>query len=143
MNDTKTSDRGAGRGLAWTAIAVVLGGCLVAAVGYAPTGARGGPDAVRAMVVGVGVSIVACLLGLVPVVLKRRGDHVAMSRAMMTGMTLRLMATILMVVALTLSGGIAVRPLLLWVAISYVLLLAVDVIGVATHLRRRTRNTNT
>ncbi len=106
------------------AVGIVAG---LMAVGYLPTVRLGGQEAVPAMLTGCAVGLAASFLGALPVWKARQRDPRETLPAVIGSITLRFAAAIALATAAVLSGGFATRPLLLWVAISYVGLLATDV----------------
>ncbi len=107
------------RFLAWTvALAVVI-----ALLGYLPTKRWGGEGAVRAMLAGCGVGVVASALGGVPVLLF---SEVGGATGALAAMAVRFAAALGLGLAAALSGSFERGPLLLWMAISYMVLLTVD-----------------
>ncbi|HXO20719.1 MAG TPA: hypothetical protein VOA87_12450 [Thermoanaerobaculia bacterium] len=114
------------RFLAWTAVLVTA----IALLGWLPTRAWGGKGAVLAMAVGCGVGVLAAAAGGLPVALAAAGRGREKDRerfgAALQAMILRLVVALAAGVAATLSGKFARGPFLVWVAISYVALLAVD-----------------
>lgn len=112
------------RFLAWVAGAAVL----IALVGALPTRRLGGEEAIPAMIAGCAIGALASAAGGIPIALRRgAGDPAARLAAMLTSMLLRLAVVIALGAVAVLSGGLERRPLLLWIAISYVVLLVVDV----------------
>jgi uncharacterized membrane protein len=114
------------RFLAWVAGMVVL----IIAVGALPTRRLGGDGAIPAMIAGCVIGALASAAGGIPVALARKSkatDPAGRLNAMLLSMGLRLAVVIALGAAAVLSGGLERRPLLLWIAISYVALLAVDV----------------
>lgn len=109
------------RFLAW-AVAVTA---LLVLLGWVPTRRLGGEGAVPAMLAGCAVVILASALGGVPVALVRGGPAARM-QAVLLSMAVRLGAVVILAVAAVLSGWFPRKPLLLWVAISYVAMLVVD-----------------
>jgi hypothetical protein len=109
------------RFLAW----VVAVTAALALVGWVPTRRLGGEDAVPAMLAGCAVGILASALGGVPIALVRGGPAERM-QALLLSMAIRLGAVVILAVAAVLSGWFLRAPLLLWVAISYVVQLVVD-----------------
>ena len=99
---------------------------LVGLVGYWPTARLGGSGAVSAMFAGCGVSLVGSLLGAIPFTWARRDSARDVSQAILLSTALRFLAVILLAVSLALSGWFQRVPLLVWVAISYLVLLMVD-----------------
>lgn len=114
---------------------LILAGAVVvfvAGVGYVPTKRLAGSDGTLAMAVGCVISLVASAMGAVPVVLARRHvgtDSQAAGRrvtAVMMSMAVRFLVVLILGVAAALSGLLVTAPLLIWLAISYVALLAAD-----------------
>ena len=112
------------RFLAWVAGAAVL----IALVGALPTRRLGGEEAIPAMLAGCAIGALASAAGGIPVALRRgAADPAARLAAMLTSMMLRLAVVIALGAVAVLSDGLERTPLLLWIAISYVALLGVDV----------------
>lgn len=109
------------------ALAVLLTAVMVA-VGYVPTRRLGGPGAVSAMLAGCGISLVASVVGSVPIVLASRGPGQRMPPAVMLSTALRFLVVLILALSAALSGWFERAPLLVWVGISYVLLLVADTI---------------
>ncbi len=109
------------RFLAW----VVAVTAALALVGWVPTRRLGGEEAIPAMLAGCAVGILASALGGVPIALVR-GGQTARTQALLLSMAIRLGAVVILAVAAVLSGWFLRAPLLLWVAISYVVQLVVD-----------------
>jgi hypothetical protein len=107
------------RFLAWT-VAVAAG---VALLGYLPTLRWGGPGAVRAMLAGCGVGVAASGLGGIPVLLFAGTGG---ATGALAAMAARFASALLLGLAAVLSGWFERGPLLIWVAISYAVLLIVD-----------------
>ncbi len=114
---------------------LILAGAVVvfvAGVGYVPTKRLAGSDGTLAMAVGCGISLIASAMGAVPVVLARRQmgtDSQAAGRrvtAVMMSMAVRFLVVLMLGVAAALSGLFVTAPLLVWLAISYLALLAAD-----------------
>ncbi len=114
---------------------LILAGAIVvfvAGVGYVPTKRLAGSDGTLAMAVGCVISLVASAMGAVPVVLARRHvgtDSQAAGRrvtAVMMSMAVRFLVVLILGVAAALSGLLVTAPLLIWLAISYLALLAAD-----------------
>jgi hypothetical protein len=105
------------RFLAWT-VALAVG---LALLGYLPTQRWGGESAVRAMLAGCGVGVVASAVGGVPVLLGLPG-----ATGILAAMALRFAVALGLSLAAALSGQFERGPLLVWVAISYMVLLTVD-----------------
>ena len=104
---------------------------LIALVGALPTRRLGGDEAIPAMLAGCAIGALASAAGGIPIARgARRGsaiDPAGSLAATMTSMALRLAVVIVLGTAAVLSGELARKPLLLWIAISYMALLAVDV----------------
>lgn len=108
------------RFLAWT-VAVAA---LIALLGYLPTKRWGGEGAVRAMLAGCGVAVVASGLGGLPVLLF--AGTAGGTTGALAGMALRFGAALVLTLAAALSGEFERGPLLVWVGLSYMVLLIVD-----------------
>jgi hypothetical protein len=101
------------RFVAWALAAVVL----VAALGFVPTRRLGGPGALASMMAGCAVGWAASALGGIPV---------ALGRGRAASMGLRFGVVLALGAAAAFSGWFSLKPLLIWIAISYLALLAVD-----------------
>lgn len=97
----------------------------VAAIGWWIASGRGGPAAGAAAVTGCGIALAASLVGGL-VVARRPADPrtAAVGALGATGLRLGVVAVLGTLVAL--SGRVPVKPLLLWTALGYLALLAVD-----------------
>jgi hypothetical protein len=113
------------RFLAW-AVAVAA---AVALLGWLPTRRLGGDGAVRAMLAGCVVSVVASAVGAVPIALSRGAVSAIPAvrmKALLMAMGLRFGAVAVLALAAVLSGLFDRAPLLIWVAVSYAAQLVVD-----------------
>jgi hypothetical protein len=110
------------RFLAWT-VALAVG---IALLGYLPTKRWGGEGAVRAMLAGCGVGTVASALGGVPVLLFSGVGGASGASGVLAAMAVRFAAALGLGLAAALTGSFERGPLLLWLAISYMVLLTVD-----------------
>ena len=99
---------------------------LLMVLGLAATRRLGGAEAVTAMFWGCGLSLLASAVGGLPQVLG--GRSLQKSGALDLGsLALRMGITLLGLLAILLSTDISRRAFLLWVAISYLVLLIADV----------------
>ncbi len=96
------------------------------AVGYLPTLNLGGESAIPAMLAGCGLSLVASLVGTVPLVTPRDPGPERLIPMFLGALALRLTAAIVLAAAAALSGLFAVAPLLVWMLISHLGLLVAD-----------------
>jgi hypothetical protein len=113
------------RFLAWAVGAAVL----IALVGALPTRRLGGDEAIPAMIAGCAIGILASAAGGIPIARGRRTaetDPAEKLKVMMLSMALRLVVVVALGAAASLSGEFERVPLLLWIALGYVTLLAVD-----------------
>ncbi|MEA2560951.1 MAG: hypothetical protein QOH06_2455 [Acidobacteriota bacterium] len=111
------------RFLAWVAGAAVL----IALVGALPTRRLGGEEAIPAMIAGCVIGALASAAGGIPVALGRKAtDPGGRLKATMLAMSLRVAVVAALGTAAALSGEFERVPLLLWIALGYVTLLAVD-----------------
>lgn len=108
-------------------VCVSLVVAVLAALGYVPTRRLGGEGAVAAMWAGCAVGAVASLMGLLPFVFGRGVSSPAgRFQAMLLAMAVRFGVVLVLGLVAALSGWFERGPLLLWIAISYVALLAVE-----------------
>lgn len=98
------------------------------AIGYVPTLRLGGSTATTAMLAALGISLAASLMSAAPIAfaLACAKDKVAL--AALLGMTTRFLVVLAMVAVLALTNQVAAKPLVVWVVISYLVLLVVDTI---------------
>ena len=124
MSDARTPAAEYVRFLAWGLAATALAALL----GYVPTRRLGGEEALGAMIAGCAIGWLASALGGIPVVLGRGkvANPTARLQAMMASMGLRFGVVLALGAAAAFSGWFGLKPLLLWIAISYMALLAVD-----------------
>jgi hypothetical protein len=122
MTEARSPAAGYLRFLVWATVVTAA----VALLGYLPTQRLGGEGAIPAMLAGCAVGLLAALAGGVPVALGRRAGPAAAHQTMMLAMAVRFVAALALGLAVALSGQFAVRPLLVWIAIAYVVLLVVD-----------------
>ncbi|HUU97123.1 MAG TPA: hypothetical protein VM487_15400 [Phycisphaerae bacterium] len=121
----------AGLSVAMLAVALV--------VGYWPTRAVAGPDGVTAMLLGGAIALLSALAGLIPPILSLQSRPRDFHNAMLMGMAVRFALTIALTVAAVFSGLLARRPLIVWIVIGYLVLLAVDTAGVVWLAKRSGR----
>jgi hypothetical protein len=122
--------------LALLCLLVVL---VISAIGYAPTRALAGDTGVWSLLVGMGIALAAGLAGLLPpVVALRRPPHQRMV-GVLTGMAIRFMLTLTLLILALLFGQVSKIALVTWTAIGYLAMLAVDTAGVTWMLKRAKR----
>ncbi len=114
-------------GYLWFLVCVVAVVGLLAGLGTVPTRRLGGEGAVAAMWAGCAIAALASLAGLVPFAFGRVASSPAgRFQAMLLAMAVRFGMVLVLGLAASLSGWFERGPLLLWIAISYVALLAVE-----------------
>ncbi len=116
--------------------AALLSAGILAGVGYFPTVRVAGREAVWAMIVGCAVSWLASCLGAVPVALAMSARSRQTGQAILASTALRFLVVLLLVVPLALSGWFERTVLVLWVSISYLVLLVVDTAFAIRCMRR-------
>jgi hypothetical protein len=99
---------------------------LLVAVGYVPTRHVGGPGAVPAMIAGCGIGLIAALLAAVPIALGAGAPPMSRVSWALGAMLVRLLGAMALGGLVTLAGWFERAPLLIWLAISYLALLAVE-----------------
>jgi hypothetical protein len=97
----------------------------LAAVGYLPTARLAGATGTGAMVAGIAASLLATAVGGLPLLLPRASARDSATVPLLA-MALRFLVVIVLAVALALSGLVPVAPTLLWLALSYLVLLAAE-----------------
>jgi hypothetical protein len=111
------------RFLAW-AVAV---GAAAALLGYVPTRRLGGEGALPAMVAGCAIGVIASALGALPILISRKSGSAPSPVPGLLSMAIRLAVLVVLGLSMGLSGWFEVRPLVVWIAIGYGALLALDV----------------
>lgn len=98
-------------------------------LGYWPTQRLGGTTAVAGMMAACSTSVLATLVGAIPMALRsRRVGEVrgSLINAALGAMALRLVILVLAGVLLVASGWFAPAPFLIWLAVSYAALLGAE-----------------
>ncbi|MGB2986147.1 MAG: hypothetical protein WBE26_09720 [Phycisphaerae bacterium] len=98
----------------------------VVLLGYLPTVRLGGTEALPGMLMGCGISLLASMIGAIPVVAAWRGPATKMPLAILMSTAVRFLVVLLLALSVALSGWFDRTPLLIWVALSYLLLLVAD-----------------
>lgn len=112
-------------------LASISGACglVLAAVGYLPTVRLGGETGATGMIYGICVSLVAGLVGAIPVARALSHSDTNVPIAVLLGTALRFLVVLMMVAALVFSGFVDRVAFVTWVGISYLLLLLVDTLA--------------
>ena len=108
------------------------------ALGYLPTARLAGDEGVRAMAAGCGVSLVGSVVGTVPFLLSRSRTAIEAMPVVIGSIALRMAAVIALASLTALTGLFAVKPLLVWVAISHAGLLVADTVYARAEVRGKT-----
>jgi len=95
-------------------------------MGLLPSRRLGGTAGFEAMLAGCGVSLLASLIGALPVVRSEPGHSAQNIPTFMGAMLLRLAAVVFLTFVAAMQGIFALKPLILWVGISYVAFLPAD-----------------
>jgi len=114
---------------------------LVAAIavllaGYWPTRTLGGSDGVAGMTYGLGAALLAAFCGLIPIVHSLGRDAQARVAALYVAVAVRFVVAIATALVLVVGGAPGRVWLLLWTGIGYLVLLAVDTVGIVRQLNR-------
>lgn len=96
-------------------------------IGYLPT-RRFGDEAVTAMLIAGPLALIASLVGTVPFVLSRGRKAIDKVPAALGAIALRLAVVLILAVAALMSGLVAKKAFLIWVALSHFGLLIADTI---------------
>jgi hypothetical protein len=105
------------------AVLAVVGSWLL---GWLPTKQLTGEGGEFAMFAGGSISLMASLLGAVPIALVRDRKSVESTLAVLKSIALRLALVLTSALIVALIGPFAPTPLLLWVVICHLVLLVVD-----------------
>jgi|GEM_PF-639152 len=97
---------------------------FLVAVGLVPTRRFAGSEGYAAMFAGIAISWVACAVAVLPLVGMDRAPTPHIRLTLSTG--LRFFFVVTLTGSLLLSGWFAMAPLLIWVGISYFVLLMID-----------------
>jgi len=118
--------------LAW-ALAGLTAACLV---GVWPTYRLAGWPAVTAMGVGAAVSLVGCVVGsaVIGMMLARRPELAGHS--VMAGASVRFAVVVALAGVVAWTRCVPAAPMLVWVAVSYVVMLATETVGLVRVIRR-------
>lgn len=112
-------------------LSLISGACcaLLMAVGYFPTMRLAGAAGISAMAAGIGASLTAALLGAIPIAMAigRTPDKVPM--AILGATTIRFLVILPLAACLAFCGLFQQTPLIVWIAFSYLILLAVDTLA--------------
>ncbi|MCB9851146.1 MAG: hypothetical protein H6817_10640 [Phycisphaerales bacterium] len=119
---TGRADNFASRYLRVVLLSVVLG-ALIAAIGFLPTRRIAGDAGLTAMLAGCAIAVLAGWGGGL-VACQTGGTAADRVNRMLGATALRLVVAAGLAVAAALSGMFAIKPLLLWVAIAYMVTLA-------------------
>jgi len=109
---------------------------LLALIGYWPTAARAGSTGVIAMLVGIGIALVGGWAGSLPTVAYLPRQPREHANGILIGLAARFGVTLGLAVGAWLTGVFPKAPLLLWVGIGQLAILAVDVPGLVVLLKR-------
>jgi hypothetical protein len=108
----------------------VVAGLLV--VGWMPTRNLGGPEAISGMILGCSLSLLAAIVGGLPQLGPGRRKPRDQGLAALMSLAIRMGLTLMGALAAVLGGLVAPKAFLLWVGLSYLSLLLVDVLFVLT-----------
>ena len=100
---------------------------LLALLGYFPTVRLAGRTAVSAMLAGIGISLSAGIIGAIPMsrsIVVREPNKALIG--VLASTTVRFLVVLALTASVALAGWFDRRPLLLWVGISYLVMLVVD-----------------
>ena len=122
--------------LATLSVAAIAGATAIA---YFPVRTLAGPAGPAALCLGAGIALVAALAGLVPPALTLRLEARQRLQGLLAGMALRFVLACGLLLAALLSRVAPPVTLALATGVGYIVLLAVDTVGVAWLMRRDVR----
>lgn len=108
-------------------LVAILGGLALAlaALGYVPTVRLAGPDGTTGMIAGIVASLLANALGGLPLMVPR-DSAAAQAQSLLQATALRFGAVLVLGLVVALSGAVPLAPALLWLALSYLVLVAAE-----------------
>lgn len=108
-------------------LAVIIGLLLV--LGFALTRRFGGPHAVPAMVLGLLISLLAALVGTLPIFLARGRKAADTVPALLAGMVARLLTALMLLLIVGVNAKLAplMNTLVVWLVISHAALLVAEI----------------
>lgn len=119
-----------------------LAGAVLVGIGWVPTSRMAGPDGLLAMGVGIGISYFAAMVaGLAIVFFRARtpGERQVMA---MGAMAARMALTLGLFLGAALLKVAALRPMALWMAVSYLVFLVVETVFFVRLVRGREAGSN-
>lgn len=112
---------------AWFVLQTLGLSVAAAAVGYFPTVRLAGTGAVLSMLAGIMVSLIGSWAGAVPVALSRnKANGLGPGNTVLAAMVVRFFVVLALALSGALSGKVDRAVFLIWVGISYLVLLAAD-----------------
>ena len=102
--------------------------CVLALLGYVPTVRASGTGVIDAMFVGIGISLLASLIGAVPVGLAAARAPQKITQAVLASTALRFLAVLALAAPLLLTAWFDRLVMGVWVGISYLAMLVVDTV---------------
>lgn len=115
---------------------------VLMAIGYYPTVKIAGKGAIAGMATGCGASLLASCLGAIPLALAATGRVSHSANAVLGSTLVRFMTVLVVVVPVAFMDMPHRTVFVFWVAISYLLMLAVDTGLAVRTLRRASDNGN-
>lgn len=113
---------------------------VVVAAGSYPTYRLAGTEGLRSMAAAAALSLVALLIGLLPIAWAWNSPPPERLKAMLISMAVRLAVVLVLSLAVVFSGWLHPAALLIWVAISYIAGLGGEsaMLALTTHRSQRT-----
>ena len=118
-------------------LAAISGLCAVglAVAGYFPTRAMAGDHSLVGMAVGIGVSLFAALIGAIPICMAASQSPTKGPTAVLAGTAVRFILVLGAVVPISFSGLVHRKAFIVWVVISYLVLLLLDTLMAVSSLK--------
>jgi hypothetical protein len=106
------------------------------AIGYVPTVRLAGVEAISGLFFGVAIGLVGGWGGTLPPILYLRRPVHEQTNGLLLGIVVRFGLTLALALAAWLAQFVEARPLLFWVGLSQLVILAVDTFGLVGLLKR-------
>jgi len=111
-------------------VSILLGTvALLIAVGWVPTRNLGGEGAIWAMITGCAVSLAGSALGGIPAAMAAGRPAIDRSNLLLGSLAIRLLLVLALILAVVFASPLPRKPFLVWLVISYLVLLPVDSIA--------------
>lgn len=139
MTQTENNKSKFFRRLGFMALLSLGAAVILGLVGYWPTQEQTGREGLVAMIAALAICVIGGWCGLLSTLSYVNKLPQEFPNGVMLGLSVRFAVTLGLAVAAILAGKFHTTPLLIWVGTGQLVILAVDVIGLAVMLKHNTR----